>query len=129
MNGTPEFVFALLRARGMSKEDAFANIRNRLEAADKKKGAAAYEQRPQVQEWVELFGAADLPADEMRRELVALYLADSRNEHLPISSRHRARENLTKLFDLDRQRITISSDEEFRNFLLDNANRKGSMSQ
>lgn len=112
------FKYALLRSAGVKPETAKKKINRLLEPKIRRMTPEEYEQEPEVEHWMDMFRDADMPAEQMRKELIVLYLDDSRNEHLPIQARQKAREYLMKIFGLDQQKIAITSDDDFREFLL-----------
>lgn len=116
------FKYALLISAGVEPELAKKKVNRLLEPKIRRMPPEEYEKEPEVEYWMDMFRDADMPADQMRKELVVLYLDDSRNEHLPIQARQKAREYLMKLFGLDQQKIAITSDDDFREFLLNARN-------
>lgn len=116
------FKYALLTSSGVKPETAKKKVNRLLEPKIRRMTPEEYEKEPEVEYWLDMFRDADMPAEQMRKELIVLYLDDSRNEHLPIQARQKAREYLMKLFGLDQQKIAITSDDDFREFLLNSRN-------
>lgn len=116
------FKYALLRSAGVEPDVAKKKVNRLLEPKIRRMTSDEYEQEPDVEYWMDMFRDADMPAEQMRKELIVLYLDDSRNLNLPIQARQKAREYLMKLFGLDQQKIAITSDDDFREFLLSSRN-------
>lgn len=114
----PAFKFALLIARGNQPKTAFNKIKHLLPPGERRLPPDEYAEKHEVGEWLQLFDDASVSSDSMRKELIVFFLDDSRNEGLPWQARQKARDSLMKLFGLEQQKVSITSDEDFREFLL-----------
>lgn len=114
-----KYAYVALRAKGFTPSEAVKKMlpnSSKQYAATKEK---EMEEDEEVQALLGLFLTAEgATPDDIRLELTAAYLDDSRNEDLPIGARQKAREYLVKIYGLDVQKVNISTDDEFRNFLL-----------
>lgn len=106
-------------ARGEGHVEAYMRIYGVSRSHAARHAAQALRQEG-VQELLHELQAADRTVTEdVRRELVAALLEDSRNERLAARDRLAARAQLARLFGLEAaQRVEVSADEGFREALL-----------
>lgn len=108
-----KYRYAIARARGASPNDALRAI------GEKPTNGTYYDNDATVQELMSaLLSASSIAQDDVRLELTAEYLNDSRNADLPMVDRHRAREALIKMYGLAEQRLAVSADDKLMDFFL-----------
>lgn len=118
-----ERLYALMRAGGATADEALRRVKYLNPKRLRNKAAKEFEGMAEVRMWTELFTLSDKP-EEVKRELVAYCVQDSRDEDLPPSARHKARELLVRILGFDKQTVAVSADDVFRDFLLTGARRK-----
>ncbi|MCD8071126.1 MAG: hypothetical protein LUE08_07080 [Akkermansiaceae bacterium] len=113
------YAYVAHRVRGLTPNEAAAKVNPDMAKEKVYDAAARMENDSQTQALLELFFEADgSTPEDIRREVTAGYLDDSRNPNLPISARHHARDSLIKIYGLDQRKVLLSPDDEFRKFLL-----------
>ena len=113
------YAYVAQRVRGLTPNEAAAKVNPDMKKDYLYDAATRMESDPQTQALLELFLEADgSTPEDIRREVTAGYLDDSRNPNLPVTSRHHARDALIKIYGLDQRKVLLSPDDEFRKFLL-----------
>ncbi len=116
---TKQYAYVNYRAFGMTPLEAYMQTHPKSREESAVKNCLRYENNEEVQELIQEYMLADkLEAAQVRREVVARCMRDSRDDRLPIMARFRARELLVKIYGLDKTRVEVSADEAFRRFLM-----------
>lgn len=110
-----EFLYASYRSKGDAPQKAYEKTKSLSPNWNKR--PIEVEASAEVAYWRSLFRLAESP-DDVKRELSVLCLDDSRNEELSMACRQKSRDQLIRLYGFDKQEVSMSTDDVFRNFLM-----------